>query len=153
MTQEVTVTNPRPKARRDGLIIQELPTELLVYDQKSHRAHCLNAAAASVFRNADGSRSVAEIARAASERLGAPFGEDLAWLALHELDRNALLETPLPLVPRGAARRDVLRGGAVAAMLPVILAITAPTPASAQSGGVTGPTGATGPAPPASTGA
>ena len=145
------MTDPHPKARRDGLIVQELPTELLVYDQKSHRAHCLNAPAASVFKSADGSRSVAEIARATSERLGAAFDEDLAWLALHELDRNSLLETPLPLVPRGTARRDVLRAGAVAAMLPVILAITAPTSASAQSGG--GGTGATAPVPPASTGA
>ena len=145
------MTDPNPKARRDGLIVQELPTELLVYDQKNHRAHCLNAPAASVFKSADGSRSVAEIARATSERLGAAFDEDLAWLALHELDRNSLLETPLPLVPRGTARRDVLRAGAVAAMLPVILAITAPTSASAQSGG--GATGATVPVPPASSGA
>ena len=123
-----------PKTRRDGLILQELPTELLVYDQKTHRAHCLNASAASVFQSADGSSSVAEIARAASERLGAPFSEDLAWLALEELDKNDLLETPLPLIPQGPTRRDVIAAGAAAAvMLPVILAITAPTPAHAQS--------------------
>ena len=129
------MVNANPKARRDDLIVQELPTELLIYDRKTHRAHCLNTSAACVFKNADGSRNVAEIARAASESLGAPFSEDLAWLALEELERNALLETPLPMPPGGATRRDVIKGGAIAAaLLPVILAITAPTPASAQSG-------------------
>jgi hypothetical protein len=142
------MANVNPKARRDGLIVQELPTEVLIYDKQSHRAHCLNASAASVFKSADGSRSVTEIARAASKSLGAPFSEDLAWLALDELERNALLETPLPLTPAGATRRDVIKGGAIAAaLLPVILAITAPTPASAQSG----PPPLTGPVPPAST--
>ncbi len=138
---------PNPKTRRDGLILQELPTELLVYDQKTHRAHCLNASAASVFQSADGNLSVAEIARAAGERLGAPLSEDLAWLALQELDKNNLLETPLPLVPQGMTRRDVVAAGAAAAvMLPLVLAITAPPPAYAQSGGTgaTGPTGGTG---------
>ena len=124
-----------PKARREGLIVQELPTELLVYDRKSHRAHCLNASAASVFQSADGNRTVEEIARNAGERLGSDFSEDLVWLALQELDKNDLLETALPLVPRGATRREVLAAGAAAAvLLPVVLAITAPTPAYAQSG-------------------
>ena len=133
-----------PRARRTDLILQELPTELLVYDQKSHRAHCLNASAASVFRSADGSLSVAEIARAASDHLGAPLSEDLVWIALRELDENSLLETALPLVPQGPSRRDVIAAGAAAAvMLPVVLAITAPTPAYAASLGSssTGPIG------------
>ncbi len=129
----------KPKSRRDRLILQELPDELLVYDQKTHRAHCLNAPAASVFRAADGSRDLEEISRAAGERLGAPLGEHLAWLALEELEKNDLLESPLPLAPRGATRREVLAIGAASAaaaiMLPVVLAITAPTPAFAQSGG------------------
>ena len=137
------MNKPNPKARREGLLIEELPTELLVYDQKSHRAHCLNASAASVFRSADGSMSVAEIARAAGERLQAPFSEDLAWLALQELDKHDLLETPLPLVPQGPTRRDVLSaGGAAAVLLPLVLAMTAPTPGYAQSNGTGASTGA-----------
>jgi hypothetical protein len=133
--EEAVMGKARPRARRAQLIIEELPDELLVYDQKSHRAHCLNASAASVFRSADGSRTVAEIAAAAGELLGADFGEELTWLALQELDKNDLLDAPLPRVPLGMTRRDlVTTGAAVAVMLPLVLAITAPTPAQAQSG-------------------
>jgi hypothetical protein len=130
------MNNPNPKARRDDLLIEELATELLVYDQRSHRAHCLNGSAASVFRSADGNRSVTEIAKAASDNLHASFGEDLTWLALEELDKNDLLESPLARTATGPSRRDILSGGTVAAaLLPLVLAITAPTPASAQSVG------------------
>jgi hypothetical protein len=149
---------PKPKSRRAGLILQELPDELLIYDQKTHRAQCLNASAASVFRLADGSRAIPEIARDASESLGAPLDEDMVWLALAELDENDLLETPLSRdVPR-PTRREVLAvgaaTGAAAVMLPMVLAITAPTPAYAASGmsspPFSGPTGATSPIPPGS---
>lgn len=136
------MTNANPKTRRRGLIIEELPSELLVYDETNHRAHCLNASAASVFKSADGTRSVAEIARESSERLGATFSEDLTWVALEELDKNELLETTLPLVPESAARRSFLAIGATAMLLPLVLAISAPTPAFAQSGPVTGAVGA-----------
>ncbi len=127
-----------PKVRREGLLIEELPTELLVYDQKSHRAHCLNASAASVFKSADGTLSVAEISRAASDRLQTPFDENLTWMALEELEKNGLLETALPLTPEGQGRRSVLAAGAAAVLVPLVMVITAPTPAYAQSG-VTGP--------------
>jgi hypothetical protein len=148
----MSLTTTKPKARRDGLILQELPDELLIYDQRTHRAHCLNASAASVFRIADGSRSIDEIARAAGESLGAPLGEDLVWLALEELDANDLLEAPLSRdVPR-PTRREVLAvgaaSGAAAVMLPMVLAITAPTPAYAASGMSTAPPGSSTAPPP-----
>lgn len=149
-----------PKARRESLLIEELPTELLVYDQKRHRAHCLNASAAAVFRSADGSRSVADIVRDVSARLAAPVSEDLVWIALEELEKNELLAAPLPRARDGHSRREFfLKAGAAAAvMVPMVLAITAPTPAYAQSvtgstlgsstvtgqTGNSGPTGATG---------
>lgn len=141
--------NPNPKARREGLLIEELPTELLVYDQKTHRAHCLNAPAASVFRAADGSADIAAITRAASKSLGGPFSDELTWMALKELDRNGLLDGPLPIAANGPTRRDFLAGVGVAAMMiPLVTGILAPTPAYAQSApgtsGVTGPTGPTG---------
>ena len=145
------MSEANPKARRKGLLVEELPTELLVYDQKNHRAHCLNASAASIFKSADGTMTLAELARAASDRLGAPFSEDLALLALEELDKNDLLETPLPMAAQGPSRRDFVKLGAASAVLvPLVMAITAPTPAYAQSAptgptGLSGKTGATGP--------
>jgi hypothetical protein len=141
--EKAAMTKLNPKVRRAGLLLEELPTELLVYDQRSHHAHCLNAPAASVFRSADGSLSVAEIAEAASVHLGTPFSEDLTWMALQELDKNGLLETSLPLVPQGPSRRQILGAGAAAVLLPLVMVMTAPTPAYAQSG-ATGATGING---------
>jgi hypothetical protein len=123
-----------PKVRRDDLLLESLPSELLVYDRREHNAYCLNAPSASVFRRADGTRSVAEIARAVSDDLATPFGEDLAWTALEELSKNGLLETPLPLTPGGESRRSVLAAGA-AVVLPLVMAVVAPTPAFACSAG------------------
>jgi len=39
----------RPRKRRDGLVVQELPEETLVYDLERHKAHCLEAASAAVW--------------------------------------------------------------------------------------------------------
>ena len=43
-----------PHARVNELIVRELPEETLVYDQKHDKAHCLNRAAALVWRHCDG---------------------------------------------------------------------------------------------------
>ena len=43
-------------ARSDGLIVERLPGELLVYDESRDEAHCLHAEAAVVFDLMDGSR-------------------------------------------------------------------------------------------------
>ena len=58
----------KPAARRTGLVMRELPGELIVYERDRHRAHCLNRTAASVFRGADGTRSV--------DDLGALLGDE-----------------------------------------------------------------------------
>ena len=96
-----------------------------------------------MFQNADGHRTVGEIANAAGQKLGAEFSEDLAWLALRELEKNDLLETPLALAPLGQSRRNLLVGAGTvaAALLPLVLVVTAPTPAYAQSGSSIASTG------------
>ena len=55
-----------PQARQEGLIVQELSEEVLVYDQQRHQAHCLNQTAAVVWRQCDGRRGAQEVARRAS---------------------------------------------------------------------------------------
>ena len=39
-----------PVARKSGLVVQEMPDEVLVYDLNSNKAHCLNQTAASVWK-------------------------------------------------------------------------------------------------------
>ncbi len=49
-----------PIARKEGLVIQEMPEEVLVYDLDTNKAHCLNQTAAFVWKSCDGRNSVAE---------------------------------------------------------------------------------------------
>ena len=127
----------KPRARTQGLVVTELPDELLVYDLERHRAHCLNPTAALVFKHCDGRRSVAQIARILRRELDvdAPADESLVWLSLDRLERARLLEER-EAGPAAPSRRELVRRVAlVAASLPVVATILAPTPAEAAASG------------------
>jgi hypothetical protein len=129
----------KPETRRSGLLIRELPDELLVYDQERHRAHCLNRTAALVFRHADGTRSVADLARAFDPAAG-PAEEEVVKLALAQLAAGGLLEGESAVeAPARLTRRDLARrvGIAAAVLLPAVATIVAPTPAEAAATCVT----------------
>jgi hypothetical protein len=123
----------RPVARRDGLLIRELPDEVLVYDRESHRAHCLNRSAAVVFRHADGNRTVADLANLLAPRAEPVAGAALVTLALGQLAEAGLLDSA-PL-STGPTRRAVIRrvGLGAALLLPVVASIVVPTPAEAAA--------------------
>ena len=59
---------PLPRMREQGLVVDDLPDEVLVYDLDRHQAHCLNRTAALVWRHCDGQTTVKEIARPRSRR-------------------------------------------------------------------------------------
>jgi hypothetical protein len=123
----------RPVARRAGLLIRELPDELLVYDTKQHRAHCLNRTAATVFRNADGTRTVADLALLLAPEGDRAAGESVLAEALARLAEAGLLEGE-PAAPRWSRREVVRRVGIGAAvLLPVVASVVAPTPAEAAA--------------------
>lgn len=124
----------RPRQRREGLVVQELPEETLVYDLERHRAHCLEAVAAAVWEASDGHRTVEQIAARAAKRIGRPVPEEAAWLALRRLGRARLLETPVaaPVTGRFTSRRDWVKKAALFGGLSV-LSITAPTAAQAAT--------------------
>jgi hypothetical protein len=121
----------KPQTRRSGLLIRELPDELLVYDLVQHRAHCLNRTAALVFRHADGTRSAAELARLPGA------DDDVVTLALEQLAAAGLIEASASDAarerPAGMSRRELARrvGLAAAILLPAVVSIVAPTPAEA----------------------
>jgi coenzyme PQQ synthesis protein D (PqqD) len=125
-----------PKARKNQLIIKELPDETLVYDQASDKAHCLNETAAIVWKNCDGKNSIAEITASLGTQAERPVDETLVWLALEQLEKFKLLED-VPTVPRvfaGMSRRHLMRNLGVAAVaLPMVVSIIAPTPSMAAS--------------------
>lgn len=131
----------QPLARERSLIVEELADETLVYDLESHRAHCLNRSAALVWKQCDGRRSIAEIARRLKRELHEGMDEETVRYALDKLAKYHLLETgekkgmPALASARQAVmtRRELVRrlGLAAAVALPLVTTIVAPTPAQA----------------------
>jgi hypothetical protein len=130
----------RPEARTSGVLLRELPGELLVYNEQTHAAHCLNRTAALVFRACDGARTVDDIASLVAP-LASPEARDAVELALEQLRAAGLLtaESAAPHVqpaPEGGlTRRDMARrvGLAAAILLPAVATMVAPTPAEAAA--------------------
>lgn len=122
----------RPLARKQGLIIEGLDDETLVYVLDSHKAHCLNSTSAAVWRLCDGRRDVAALARALESETGVPAHEDLVWLALEQLGGAHLLTDPMPRTAR-ISRRRLIRKLGEAAALPLIVSIVSPTAAQAAT--------------------
>ncbi len=121
----------RPLARLDDLVVRDLRDEVVVYDTRSHQAHCLNRTAAFVFRHADGRRTAAQIA----VLLGPGADEGLVHAALDQLSEAGLLEAgPAPAAP-GPSRREVLRqvGLGAAVLAPAVASLLVPTPAEAAA--------------------
>jgi len=130
----------KPRARTDGLVVRDLPGEIVVYDLGSHRAHCLNRTAAFVFRHADGRRTVADLAVALGEDAGAVADEAMVHLTLDRLAAADLLASPVqepsgPLSPAQASRREAIRrvGLGAAVLLPIVTSLLVPTPAEAAT--------------------
>ena len=145
-----------PKARTEGLIVEELDDEVLVYDMDRDRAHCLNSTAALVWKLCDGRKSAGDLAREVhrtiqksnrknSQRAANPPSvqatEELVCLALDQLSRDHLLDkatfaaSSVSLISRREAIRRVGIGAAIA--IPIVASITAPTAVQAGSCGHT----------------
>ena len=126
-----------PKARRDGLVVRELPDELLIYDTETHEAHCLNETAAFVWKQCDGTTSVSEIASRLSEETKTEVDDELVWVALEDLWKQQLLAgEPAAADEAMMSRSQALRRtGLVAAVVavPAVISMVAPTAAHAAT--------------------
>jgi hypothetical protein len=136
---ERTKTGPEhPKARNQDLLVEEMDGELLIYDVRTDRAHCLNQSAAAVWKHCDGARSIAELRSNLFPTLPRDTGEQLVKACLERLRRRHLLEgepqSPLvDLSRRKLLRKLVLAATAAGVMAPLISTVIAPTPAYAVS--------------------
>jgi hypothetical protein len=126
-----------PRRRLAGLVIQEMPDEILVYDKTTDQAHCLNHAAAFVWRACNGQQQPREIARELTIQLDAAVSENFVLLALAELEKVNLLEQQGSELTFSArqSRRQMVRtlGLAATIVLPLVSSITVPTPAQAAT--------------------
>ncbi|MGH9932564.1 MAG: PqqD family protein [Pyrinomonadaceae bacterium] len=127
-----------PQARRSGLIIQEVDSEILIYDQDTNKAHCLNQTAAKVWKYCDGETSLADACSALSHDLETPVDEKLVWYAVDQFSKDNLLEKEIELpafIIAGMNRRQMVRTLGLAAViaLPLVTSIVAPTPVQAAT--------------------
>ena len=99
----------KPKSlKRDQLVVEELGTELMIYDQKRNQAFCLNQKAAFVWQHCDGKTTVAEIAAKLALALDEPADEKIVQFALQSLSQDGLLE-PSSLPSFGSDGYDASR--------------------------------------------
>lgn len=133
--EEKMNNSQRPIARKTGLVVQEIPDEVLVYDLERNKAHCLNQSAAMVWRSCDGNNSVADIAKLVESQAGGKVTEDFVWLAIDQLSENNLLEQQIATDFAGQSRREALKKIGLASMvaIPVIASLVAPQSALAAS--------------------
>lgn len=127
-----------PRARKDDLVTRDLPDEVLVYDLKTHKAHCLNHTAALVWKYCDGKNSVTSIAELMALEAGTAVDEEAVWLALERLGKASLLEERVVSSAGSSrvSRRETMRrlGLGFAVSVPVVMSIIAPAAAAAASG-------------------
>ena len=118
-------------ARKNGLVVQEMPDEVLIYDLNSNKAHCLNNSAALVWRSCNGTNSITDIVREFENSGSGTVTEDFVWLAIDQLNEKNLLEGNPPVKFEGHSRRQAIKaiGLGVVATLPVVASLVAPTTA------------------------
>lgn len=129
----------KPLARKDGLVVNELPEEIVIYDRESHKAHCLNQTAALIWKRCDGRTTPARIAASLQKELNAPISEDLVWYAIEQLEKDDLLvEKIIRSRPKtGVSRRELIKrlGLAAVVAVPLITTMVAPTAVEAAASG------------------
>ena len=123
-----------PRARKDGLVIKELPNETLVYDLERDEAHCLNQTAALVWKRCDGKTTIAKMTGLLQEQLDTSVNADVVWLAIKQLQRFHLVESYVHVATPSVSRRNlVLKYAPAALVLPFIMSISAPAAAAAAT--------------------
>ena len=129
----------RPIARSNGLIVQKVIDEVVVFDSTQNVGHRLSPLAAKVWQCCDGQHTVVEIAQQLDGLIEASaIAEDMVMAALEELQACNLLESEATQSTvlhsaRTFNKRGVAAGVAGAAMLPLISSMLVPAPAMAAS--------------------
>lgn len=124
-------------ARDEELIVKELTDEVLIYDLKQHKAHCLNQTAAFVWNHCDGETTADEIAKLMEKEWRTPVNADAVWFALDKLSKADLLKEriTLPQEKAGLSRRNAMRRLGFGALMaaPLVMSLVSPHAASAAT--------------------
>jgi hypothetical protein len=115
-----------PKARVEGIVIQDFDEDLLVYDSHDHRAMSLNTVSAQIWKECTGENDIDGIA----QRTGLP--REMIVLGISRLEAHKLISPVLDRDEVIPPRRTFMKYAA-AACLPVIMVIVAPSAIHAAS--------------------
>jgi Coenzyme PQQ synthesis protein D (PqqD)/UPF0506 len=117
-----------------NVIVQDVLEEVLVYDLERDIVRRLNRTAAAIWKQCDGHKNVAEIARAVAPQFEARVDEQVVLLALHGFSKVHLLAQPAPEMPgaKRVSRRELIKRLGIAA-LPLVTSMAVPTSAQAAS--------------------
>ena len=125
----------KPVARKNGLVVQEVAGEILVYDLESNKAHCLNESAARVWNSCDGENSIHDLSLLFAGDLNDSVAEEFIWLAIDQLREIDLLVQNELVKSNISSRREVIKkiGLGCVVALPIVASLVAPTSALASS--------------------
>ena len=116
-----------PKARREGMVSEEVGDELVIYDEATQVAHSLSKDAASVWRLCDGHSSAEDVAY----RVG--LEQARVAQALDELSAAGLMQKP-DGISRRALYKRAAKLGAATLSAPLIYSVAIrPTSAHAST--------------------
>lgn len=123
-----------PVAREDGLLVERIGAETVIYDVERKEAHCLTPLATAVFAHCDGRRSISEIAELVAAELGDLTDVEMVKDALAQLEKRELLIVP----SRRFSRREVVGKTAAltGAVMTVPLVASVPVAQAVGCGGV-----------------
>ena len=126
-----------PRSRKDGIVVQEMNGEVLIYDLNTDKAFCLNETSSLVWKACDGTRSIPELSEHLSRVLNSPANEDLIWLALAQLKKDQLLEEIPSEIEgvTGVTRREMIKraGMGTVIALPIVASFMVPNAVHALS--------------------
>lgn len=137
----MTSLEAKPAARTESLLCKDLASgEIVVFDKLRNSAHCLNPAAAAIWRACDGNRTVPELASVVAATTGTTVNEPVVRASLGELRSLHLLsELTVDIAPVEdfTRRQAMVRAGAAAAkaavLVPLIATVLAPKSSAAAS--------------------
>jgi hypothetical protein len=125
-----------PRHRDQGLLIERVSDETIVYDTTRHDAHCLNRVSSLVWQHCDGRTSPAEMVELLRTELGLAADESTVGLVLEQLaEANLLVEERSARSATAAyrSRRQVAKQLAAIGLSGVVISLAVPTPAAAAS--------------------
>jgi Coenzyme PQQ synthesis protein D (PqqD) len=121
----------RPTALSEGVYVERIEDECVVYNRTTETAHSLSAAAARVWDSCDGRHSADQLAE---ELRLAP---ELVWQALAELDECGLLQDDpvehIDGITRRQAAKRLGKVGGLALTAPLIYSVTIGAASAAAS--------------------